>query len=517
VRRALALVLALGCGLVFAVATASASSASALTAGYYHTCALTSLGAVKCWGYNVYGSLGDGTNTNRNTPVDVIGLSTGVTAISAGYRHTCAVTGAGAVKCWGWNFLGQLGDGTNTDSNKPVGVIGLGSGVTAVTADGDHACALTTTGAVKCWGHNSFGQLGDGTNTNSNKPVGVIGLGSGVTEISAGAHHTCALTSTGAVMCWGYNVYGELGDGNNTTSYTPVVVSGLGSGVMAVGAGGDHTCVLMSTGAVKCWGRNSYGELGDGNNTSINRPVGVVGLGSGATAITAYTSNTCALTSAGAVKCWGRNTYGELGDGTNTDSNTPVGVSGLGSGATATSAGAVHTCALTTAGAVKCWGYNLYGELGDGTNTNSNTPVGVSGLGSAADPSISAIAAAHPTWPSAGQCTEVASFIDPDTAATASEYSATVNWGDGRIAPNRQIIGVAPGDFRVSACHRYVIAGTYTVAITITDIDNTSNTATVKFVTVAQQATTARQRIRRASPPDATMTGTYQPQLAGRS
>ncbi|MDW8351739.1 MAG: RCC1 repeat-containing protein, partial [Anaerolineae bacterium] len=364
------------------------SGVSAIVAGYAHTCALTS-GGVKCWGANWYGQLGNGTTTNSSTPVNVSGLSGGVIAIAAGFYHTCARTSSGGVKCWGANWYGQLGDGTTTDRLTPTDVSGLSSGVSAIAVGGLHTCALISSGWVKCWGRNAFGQLGNGTTVNRFTPWDVSGLSSGVSAIAAGNYHTCALTSGGGVKCWGDNFYGQLGDGTTTDRSTPADVSGLSSGVTAIAAGGYHTCALTSGGGVKCWGSNDYGQLGDGTTAYRTTPVNVSGLSSGVSAIAAGNYHTCALTSGGGVKCWGLNISGRLGDGTTADRLTPTDVFGLSSGVSAIAVGGSHTCALTSGGGVKCWGWNLYGQLGDGTVTNSSTPVDVSGLFSG----VSAIAA----------------------------------------------------------------------------------------------------------------------------
>ena len=350
-----------------------------ISTGRYHTCALLSTGAVKCWGRNANGQLGDGSTTQSLTPVSVSGLSSGVIAIAAGELHTCAVLSTGAVKCWGNNANGQLGDGTSgTDSLTPADVPSLSSGVTAISTGRYHTCAVLSTGAVKCWGYNANGQLGDGSTIQSLTPVSVSTLSSGVTSISVGWNHTCAVLSTGAVKCWGYNFKGQLGDGTSgTDGLTPVDVPSLSSGVIAIAAGELHTCGLLSTGTVKCWGNNANGQLGDNSQIQRLTPVDVSGLSSGVTAIATGKDHSCALLSSGAVKCWGANSSGRLGDGSNTASLTPVSVSTLSTGVIAIAAGEVHTCAVLNTGAVKCWGNNAYGKLGDGSTTQSFTPVGV--------------------------------------------------------------------------------------------------------------------------------------------
>jgi hypothetical protein len=352
---------------------------AAVAAGSRHTCALTTAGGLKCWGYNYSGQLGDGTTTSQSTPVDVTGLTSGVAAVAAGVDHTCALTTAGGLKCWGSNYVGQLGDGTTTSQSTPVDVTGLTSGVAAVAAGGGHTCALTTAGGLKCWGYNGSGQLGDGTTTSQSTPVDVTGLTSGVAAVAAGGGHTCALTTAGGLKCWGSNRSGQLGDGTTSSQSAPVDVTGLTSGVAAAASGGKHTCALITAGGLKCWGHNYSGQLGDGTTTSQSTPVDVTGLTSGVAAVAAGSNHTCALTPAGGLKCWGYNLAGQLGDGTTTNHSTPVDVTGLTSGVAAVAGGDYHTCALTTAGGLKCWGSNYFGQLGNGTTTSHSTPVDVPG------------------------------------------------------------------------------------------------------------------------------------------
>jgi alpha-tubulin suppressor-like RCC1 family protein len=349
------------------------SGMQAVLAGENHSCALTTAGAVMCWGNNDYGQLGNGTLISSATPVQVTGLVSDVIAISIGIIHSCALTGDGGVQCWGDNSEAQLGNGSTTGSNIPVAVTDLGGGITAITSGAGHTCALTSGGAVKCWGYNSDGQLGNGTTTNSNIPVAVTGLSNGVSAISSGGVHSCALT-TGVMKCWGYNVYGQLGDGTTTDSSTPVAVTGLVSGIAAISSGFYHTCVLTSGGGVQCWGNNGYGQLGNGSTTGGLSPVNVSGLGMDILAISSGGFHTCALTNGGGMKCWGYNGYGQLGNGSSDDHLTPVDVVGLSNGTVTVSGGYIHTCAVTNGSGIKCWGNNSTGQLGDTTRLDRSLP-----------------------------------------------------------------------------------------------------------------------------------------------
>ena len=341
------------------------TSVTSISAGDQHTCALDN-GSVKCWGSNEGGQLGDGSLVSSSVPV-LVDLGDGVTAsaISAGSLHTCALLSSGAVTCWGTNDSGQLGDGSLVSSSVPV-LVDLGDGATAsaISAGSYHTCALLSSGAVTCWGYNGFGQLGNRTETDSNTPVQVYGMTSGVTSIAAGGNHSCAVLSTGMVKCWGLNYAGQLGNLTFVNSNKPVIVDYMWQAI-SISAGGAETCAVLSTGAENCWGDNYYGQLGDGTLTNRNtaKDSQVSGLISGVTSIAVGSFHSCAVQNS-SVKCWGYNVNGELGVGTNTDSSTPVQVSGLESGVTLISAGSNHTCALLSTGVVKCWGANHEWQLG---------------------------------------------------------------------------------------------------------------------------------------------------------
>jgi alpha-tubulin suppressor-like RCC1 family protein len=350
--------------------------ATAVSVAGSHACAVIRTGGVVCWGDNESGGLGDGSTLSRSAPVHVKGLS-GVTAVAAGEGFTCARTKAGAVKCWGDGTNGQLGNGSTISSSIPVAVSGLSSGVVAITAGNYHACAVTAAGSsMSCWGNNTNGGLGNNTTTASSVPVPVSSVGFDVAAVSAGDSFTCDVTTSGGAQCWGQNSEGQLGDNSQTDSHVPVDVVGLPAASSTIACGSRHTCAVTTSGAM-CWGDNSSGQLGDGTNVQRLQPVGVSGLDSGAASIVAGHFHSCAITTGGAAKCWGANESGQLGDGSTTDRSTPVPVFGLDTGVAAISMGLEVTCALTTKGAVLCWGDNSSGQLGDGTDMNHLTPVRV--------------------------------------------------------------------------------------------------------------------------------------------
>ena len=247
-----------------------------------------------------------------------------------------------------------------------------------VSASGAHSCALLPDGTLSCWGYNEFGQLGNGTTVDTSTAVAVAGI-TGATAVSAGHHHTCALLGDGTVRCWGANQFGQLGDGTATTDTTPVpvAVGGITTAV-AVTTGAYHACALLADGTVRCWGYNEFGQLGNGATASSSTPVTVAGLAA-PTVVTAGAYHTCALLADGAIRCWGRNDYGQLGDGNTPDSPSPVGVSGL-DPAAAVTAGGFHTCALLPDRSVRCWGQNIFGQLGDGSSITFLVSAEVLGL-----------------------------------------------------------------------------------------------------------------------------------------
>ena len=358
-----------------------------ITTGRDHTCAILDDGSVSCWGNNVVGQLGDGTNINRNTPTQTLPLGQGAVAISAGGTegsfYTCALLDDGSVSCWGSNDYGQLGDGGVDDRNTPTQTLPLGQSAVAIAAGTDHTCAVLDDGSVSCWGSNGYGQLGDGTTTHSwGTPTQTSPFDTGKTAvaITAGNFHTCALLNDDSVSCWGSNSHGQLGDGTDINRNTPTQTLPLGQGAVAISAGSEHTCALLYDGSVSCWGLQLYGRLGNGAGlsgnldndwASVKTPTQTSPLGQSAVAISAGNVHTCAILDDGSVSCWGSYYYGQGGDRTSISKNTPTQTVPLGQVAVAISAGWRHTCALLDDDSVRCWGVNSEGQLGDGTNTGT--------------------------------------------------------------------------------------------------------------------------------------------------
>lgn len=379
-------VVALTCGLCPWALTAAPAQANVpvqvevIDAGNNHTCAIEGSGDVLCWGDNFNGQLGDPDVTfSSNTAVWVAGL-TGAVQISAGGDHTCALRESGQVLCWGDNLKGQLGDGTTTQRGTPTPVSGLTDAV-EISAGDEHTCAIRKSGQAVCWGNNLTGQVGNGSSgpTPVKTPVPVTGLGDAV-MIGAGRGQSCAIKESGQAVCWGNNLSGELGLGTTGGFATaPVQVSGVTDAAL-IAVGSYHACAIRKSGQAVCWGWNSNGQLGNGANTFLNPspgPVSVNGLNNAAW-ISAGEAHTCAIRASGPTRCWGLNASGQLGDDTNVDKfePTPASVTGL-ADAWDVSAGGAHSCAVRETGEALCWGYNLFGQLGDGTTNGSQLPVTV--------------------------------------------------------------------------------------------------------------------------------------------
>jgi alpha-tubulin suppressor-like RCC1 family protein len=342
-----------------------------IAGGAHHACALTAAGGVRCWGDNAKGQLGNDSTQESHVPVDVVGLSSGVVALAAGESHSCAITSAGTVKCWGANAKGQLGNGSVAESHVPVEVTALGVGNLAVAASWEHTCAVTAAGGVKCWGANDVGQLGDDTTNESHVPVDVFGLGSGMADVSARFAFTCARATVGTVSCWGYDLDGELGTSAPSETHRPVEIAGLGGAASSLSSGADAICAVVA-GGVRCWGSNYYGQLGSGGGDGGPTPVSVIGLDAAIASVRAGYSYMCGLTSGGGVKCWGDN-FG-------LPAPVPADVTGLAPDVTAIGAGWFFTCARASAGGVQCWGNGQNGELGNNSTSNTDTPRQVVGL-----------------------------------------------------------------------------------------------------------------------------------------
>ncbi|MBC8088119.1 MAG: hypothetical protein H7Z40_12695 [Phycisphaerae bacterium] len=353
--------------------------AAEVTAGLQHTCALSSAGTSACWGYNLYGQIGDGTNNNRTAPT-TLGTPPNFASLFTGLYHSCGLNGAGQAYCWGWNPYGQLGDGTTgpfaSQRRFPIAVSGSLT-FSQLALGAGHTCGLDGNSRAHCWGENGAGQLGDSSSANGHPVPGRVKRDLTFGQLVAGLAHTCGLTPAGQAWCWGGNGAGQIGDGTfSMNRQVPVPVSG-GHIFSQITGGREHTCGLKANGQAWCWGANVYGQVGNTGSIVHFVPVPVSG-GLTFAYLDGGTYHTCGITTAGTSYCWGANYAGQLGNGTDDDTAAPQLVGG-GHVFSRISAGGSHSCGITSVGgAIWCWGDNSTGQLGLGSTTGSFVPVRVS-------------------------------------------------------------------------------------------------------------------------------------------
>jgi alpha-tubulin suppressor-like RCC1 family protein len=351
----------------------------AVAAGARHTCAVRIDGTVECWGSNGTRQLGTKQSGPLPSPVEVGSFDAAVD-VAATYNHTCVETNAEAW-CWGLNNYEQTGVDGTSNVPQPRQATPL-QDVRDVAAGNHHSCAVLTTGDGRCWGSREFGKLGDGTSGPGSKdsPVAVAHT-SNFVLLAAGSGHTCGLDEAGDVWCWGSPSSGKLGRGfgGSIPSTAPPsseprrVESSAGGAlddVVDLGSGGDHTCAVLQSGRVRCWGDGSDGQIGDGTTNNYSLATETQGIDD-ARRVAAGSGHTCVVRTNGSVACWGSNARGQLGTGDTRDRTTPTDVPNL-SEVVDLAAGRQHTCAVTTTGALYCWGDNQSGQIGRGTTSTGS-------------------------------------------------------------------------------------------------------------------------------------------------
>jgi alpha-tubulin suppressor-like RCC1 family protein len=351
--------------------------------GYDHGCVKMLDGTVRCWGENFNGQVGDGTQIDGSaSPQDVLRPKTipGITdavALAAGLDHTCVVHKTGTVSCWGEGASGQLGYGGTDSTSTPVDVKGVTDAI-AVGAGSSTTCIVHKDATASCWGQNLAGGLGDGTTTDSNVPVAVKTL-TNIIQIAPSTNHTCAVLSNGQVWCWGGGSDGQLGTGSLDDTTKPTQLTAL-SDMAQVAVASRFSCARGKSGSVFCWGRNESGQLGNGSPTTSPNPSPIAVAITDAIWIWAGTNHACAVKKAGDVVCWGDDSSGQLGNGildaSYPGSPVPTAALTIKTGRTVFTAGE-RTCTVTSDNKAFCWGFNEHGELGNGSNqtTPNATPI----------------------------------------------------------------------------------------------------------------------------------------------
>jgi alpha-tubulin suppressor-like RCC1 family protein len=428
---------------------AGLNSTSGLYKGF--TCVLMSNGTIQCWGDNLWGQLGNGTTTASLTPVTVTGI-TNATALATGNYHNCALLADTTVKCWGPNTTGQSGHPTvNTTAivSTPYTVsnsAGVLKNIVAISAGFASTCAIRSDATVWCWGYNFYGQLGNATGTNSYLAVQVLGITTAKTDsplaLSVGNHHACVVLANGSAQCWGYNTNKQLGNNTTVNSSRSVAVLGL-SGAVGVSAAAANTCFLKNNSTIQCLGNRSYGSTGDGTisgtpNGSLTQVTGITNATSVIAGKGGYTF--CAILADKSVRCWGRNFYGLLSNGLDTDASTPITPQGI-SDVTSLSMAENFGCALDSSKKIECWGNSENGETGLGTVAKTTLPKTgsmLSGLGPVqsvasgnaftcallASGSVKCWGSASATNPSLGDNSTVQKIVNPVTVLGITNASS---------------------------------------------------------------------------------------------
>ncbi|MEP6707036.1 MAG: hypothetical protein ABJC05_05930 [Pyrinomonadaceae bacterium] len=355
-----------------------------VSAGQDHTCGLTAEGEVYCWGSNRDGQLGSGAADTAVHPRPLrVATDIRFRFVTAGYRHTCALTANGAAYCWGANDSGQLGDGSIERSATPMPVSGKLI-FESLSAGATHTCGVTTSGEGYCWGGNWHGQLGNGSMDGEQKypcchtaPTRIVGAFS-FSRVTAGGIHTCGLTSSGKAYCWGIANYGRLGVGRTNAANVPTPTAVSGSlEFLSINQGGFYTCGLAKTKVAYCWGAGSDGQLGIGSAVAEQDVPAVVSGNFPFVIIAPGDNHTCGITADGTVYCWGSNRFGEIGDGSTENRYAPVRMLSERKFKLITAGGndfSGHTCGITTDGKTLCWGDNRWGQIGNGLTAGSLRP-----------------------------------------------------------------------------------------------------------------------------------------------